>query len=223
MGRQSKSSRRARKFLVRASVVLLLVVLIAGFRLVEEIGPEKKPGDRYIVARIIDGDTMELMGGDRVRLLGIDTPEEGEPYYDVAKHFLDSLTLGKPLRIEFAGRRRDRYGRLLGYAYVDSIFVNKAILDNGLGYLYLFKDNDLAAPEIRGLMAAQTSAINGNRGIWSIAHDPEDRYLAVPGSFRFHRPGCRSIQDPNDDRYIVFRTREEALLKGLSPCRNCKP
>ena len=189
----------------------------------EEIGPEKIPGDRFVVVRVIDGDTFELAGGDRVRMLGIDTPERGEPFYERAGGFVDSLVMGRPVRIEYGERRRDSYGRLLGYVYVDSVFVNKAILDNGLGYLYLFKDNETSRSEVKELLTAQRAALSRKLGIWSVAHDPESKYIQIDGSYRFHRPGCRSVRDLKPGHYREFSNREEALAEGLSPCRNCKP
>jgi micrococcal nuclease len=219
---RSRSPRR-KKAAYKWAVVFLLVALIVGFRLVEHIGVDRLPGERFIVARIIDGDTVELRGGDRLRLLSIDTPEKGELFYDEACAFLDSLTLGKMARIVFTGRRRDKYGRLLGYLYIDSIFVNKVILERGLGFLYFFDDTEFNRPEISQLFAAQRNALRERVGIWSIEREPEPYYVAVKGSFRFHRPGCRYIKQFSPDHHRTFPTREDALYEGLSPCRRCRP
>ncbi len=219
---QSKPKRRI-KARYKWAIIVLLVALIVAFRLVEQIGLERRPSDRFIVKKIIDGDTVELLGGDRLRLLSIDTPENGELFFDEACRFLEELSLGKTARIEYAGRRRDKYGRLLGYLYIDNIFVNKAILENGFGYLYLFDDTELKRPEIKELLDAQRSALQAQVGIWSIERDQEDFYVAVDGSFRFHRPGCNAIEELRPDHHRTFRSREEALYEGLSPCRRCKP
>ena len=55
---------------------------------------------------------------------------------------LKQYTLNKLIELKYTDKRRDKYGRLLAYVYVDSIFINKMILENGLGYLYLFKDRN---------------------------------------------------------------------------------
>ena len=209
--------------LLSAAVILVAVLLILVVRLVEEIGPDRSTSDRFRVIRVLDGDTVELLGGDRLRLLAIDTPERGEPLYREAVRFLDSLSVGRTADIKFVTRRRDRYGRLLGYLYIDSLFINKAILENGLGYLYLFKDNDLSSPEIRELLEAQRRALGEKVGLWSIARTPENYYVASRQSLRFHRPGCPSVADTRPDNRQEFASREEALGTGLSPCRNCKP
>ncbi|MFZ5980965.1 MAG: thermonuclease family protein [Candidatus Zixiibacteriota bacterium] len=222
MASRSKAmSRRIR--LINAAALVVLVALILIFRLVEVIDRDRTPGERFTVAKIIDGDTVELRGGDRLRLLGIDTPEKDEPYYETARQFLEKIALGRPARVEYAGRKRDNYGRLLGYLYIDSVFVNRQILENGLGYLYLFKDNDPNSPEIKELLTAQREALKNHTGIWSLARTPEQYYVASSNSFRFHRPGCRSVAEINPANLRKFSTREEALYEGLAPCRNCKP
>ena len=204
-------------------IMPLLVVFLVSFRLVEEIGFDRHPADRFKVAAINDGDSMELLGGDRLRLLSVDTPEKGDLLYDRACRFLSELSLGKQGRIEFAGRRRDKYGRLLGYLYIDSIFVNQAIIEEGLGYLYLFSDTEPDRPETARLLAAQRRAMKNKVGLWAIERTPEDYYLAGQNSFRFHRPGCPLVGDYRPDRHRMFKTREEALYEGLSPCRKCQP
>jgi len=217
-----RSDRKSRR-IYRWLVVIVLAIIILNIRLVEDIGFDRKPSDRFTVVAIIDGDTVELMGGDRLRLLCIDTPEKGEPYYEEATSFLEKTVLGKQARIEYASVRRDRYGRLLGYLYVDSLLVNEEIVGRGLGNVYLFKDTDLGRSETVRILQAQRQAISEHLGIWSVEREPEAYYVAPNSSFRFHRPGCRSVADLREGRFRTFRTREEAMYEGLSPCRNCRP
>lgn len=221
MATRRRSSARRRFFSI--SLVLALALLIVIVRLVEETGPERYPEDRFIISRVLDGDTVELQGGDKLRLLAIDTPEKGAPFYNEATALLRRLTLGRVATIIYAGRRRDRYGRLLGYLYIDSLFINRAIIDSGLGYVYLFKDNELQLPQVGLLLGSQRGAIDRRAGLWSIEHEPEAYYLALASSFRLHRPNCRSVANRNQNNYRRFPTRVEGLALGLSPCRNCKP
>ena len=215
--------KRSRPWWVSAVIVIVLAGLILVLRLVEDIGPERGLDDRFVVSRILDGDTMELRGGDRVRLLALDTPEEGEAFYEEATQLLTRLALGETARVEYAHRRRDKYGRLLAYLYIDSLLVNKTVIDSGLGYVYLFRDNDLQSDQVRLMIAAQRSAIERGVGLWSLPHAPEERYINKSGSFRLHRPNCRSMGELVEGRFQSFATREEGLATGLSPCRNCKP
>ncbi len=131
------------KKLFRVSVFIVLIIFLVIIRCYEEIGFDKSPQDRFIISKVIDGDTVELKGGDKLRLLGIDTPEKNQLYYDSAKALLSRNVLGKESEIKFAVRRRDKYGRLLGFLYVDSIFINQMMIDSGMAHLYLFKDNDM--------------------------------------------------------------------------------
>ena len=218
--RRPKRKRWLRNFLIISG----LAALVVSYRLVERIGPEKKPGERFTVKRVLDGDTMELTGGDRLRLLSIDTPEKGEKLHDEAMYLLADIAQGKAGRIEFAQNRRDRYGRLLGYFYVDdTLLVNKMILDSGLAYLYLFEDTEMERPEVRRMLEAQRNAMSRHAGIWSIHHSPEAYYVATERSFRLHRPSCKSAKNLRPGHFRKFTTREEGLAEGLSPCRNCKP
>ena len=211
--------RMPRKYLL----IPVLILLILLFRYVSQIGPDRVPDDRFRVVGIIDGDTIELTGGDRLRLLAIDCPEKGEPFYDSAKAFLTGLILGQNIGINYSHRHRDGYGRLLGYVYLDSLSASREILRLGLAHLYLFEDNLSDKAQIDQMLAAQNEAIAAGRGIWSVKHRPEPYYLARKGSFRFHRPGCRSLRNSPPEELIRFESRLDPFRQGYSPCRNCKP
>ena len=213
---------RKKKRLSLFTLILIIAVLII-FRFVEDIDKDSPLKDRFRVTKVIDGDTVELMGGDKVRLLSIDTPEKGELYYQEATDLLKQYTLGKLVDLSYADKRRDKYGRLLAYLYVDSVFVNKMILENGLGYLYLFKDTESKMQTTKELLEAQRNAIDAQIGIWSIIYSPEDYYINKEGSFRLHRPGCNSVKKLIPGKYRKFDNRLDGFKTGLSPCRNCKP
>jgi endonuclease YncB( thermonuclease family) len=73
----------------------------------------------FAVERVIDGDTFVLDGGERVRIIGVDAPEVGEPFADRATAFLAALIKDKPIFLELDAGERDRFGRLLAYVYVE--------------------------------------------------------------------------------------------------------
>lgn len=203
--------------------LILIVALLIVFRFVDDIDRDIPPKDRFRVTKVTDGDTFILKGGDKVRLLAIDTPEKGEMYYKEATEFLKQYTNNQLVDLSYAKKRRDHYGRLLAYVYVDSVFVNKMILENGLGYLYLFKDTDSDLPKTKELLKAQQKAIDSELGIWSLQYSPEEYYINKSGSFRLHRPGCNSAQKLVPGKYQRFENRLDGFRLGLSPCRNCKP
>lgn len=83
------------------------------------------------VTQIIDGDTVVLDDGDKLRLLGVDAPEAGTPCADAASAFTAGLVLGKEIQLEFDTQRRDVYGRLLAYAFVGELFINGSLVRSG--------------------------------------------------------------------------------------------
>ena len=117
----------------------------------------------YLVARIVDGDTIELGNGETVRLVGIDTPEVGECGYGPATANLRRLVLGKRVRLTVSDENRDRYGRLLRYVDVGKVDAGLRQIEQGFaiarydsrdGYGYHPRENryiaaDKASPDVR--------------------------------------------------------------------------
>jgi micrococcal nuclease len=208
---------------IRIVTVVAFLLFLLLVRMVIRIGPERGPADRFLVLSIIDGDTVEMVEKERLRLLGIDAPEVGEPFYDSARTALRELTQGKSLEIKFSQRRRDNYGRLLGYAYTDTLFVNRQLVRLGLALVYPHRDNLKDTKQMNSLFAAQDSAIADRLGIWSVPRVPEEFYLVTPRGLRFHRPTCQFIDPNRINQYIKIYSREEAFRAGYSPCRECRP
>ena len=77
------------------------------------------------MARVVDGDTIELGNGQVVRIVGIDTPEQGQCGYVAATENIERLVLGKQVPLTVSDEDTDRYGRLLRY-------VNVGTMDAGL-------------------------------------------------------------------------------------------
>lgn len=147
--------------------------LLAGAR-----GDAGAPGRvaQATVVRVVDGDTIiaRLGGGDveRVRLIGMDTPESVKPGVPVQCFALRASAVTKHL---LTGRRvklvqdvepRDRYGRLLAYVYrePDGLFVNEELVRRGLARAYPFAPNTRFAGPIASLARAARTA---GRGLWS--------------------------------------------------------
>jgi len=100
-----------------------------------------------LVVRVIDGDTVEIHGGERVRYLGIDTPETGPPsgaaeYYGAeAAEKNRELVEGKIVRLERDVEDRDEYGRWLRYVWLGDIMVNAELVRLGYAYSYALPPN----------------------------------------------------------------------------------
>jgi micrococcal nuclease len=82
---------------------------------VETAEPEPQ-GDDFVVTYIEDGDTIEVNTGERVGLIGIDTPEQSECGFEEASQRMEKLTLGETVTLTPGAQDDvDRYGRLLRY------------------------------------------------------------------------------------------------------------
>ncbi|MCK4857191.1 MAG: thermonuclease family protein [candidate division Zixibacteria bacterium] len=173
---------------------------------------------------IIDGDTFRDQEGNRVRLLGIDAPEKGEPFYRQASEKLTSLITKEPLLLKSGSRAYDRYGRILAFVYIETLLVNASLLEEGLARTYFFPEEFEDQELVEYLCAAQRRARAASRGIWSLPPPPAaDRYFGNESSYRFHRPDCPSLKNADTLEFLRLLTRDEFLDRCFSPCRNCKP
>jgi len=142
----------------------------------EEIGTEVEPiaeKPTYLVTRVVDGDTIELETTQKVRYIGIDTPETVDPRQKVACFGVEAskrnkeLVEGKIVRLEKDVSETDRYGRLLRYVFVQSpqgeIFINDLLVREG------FAHSSPYPPDISKqaqLDKAEQEARTFNRGLW---------------------------------------------------------
>jgi micrococcal nuclease len=133
----------------------------------DRAGPD---GDgRAVVARVVDGDTVVLGDGERVRLVQIDAPElrEGECYAREALRELERLLpVGASVRLEAdpALDDRDRFGRLLRYVHAEETNVNLALVQRGAASVWFYGgDRGRYAGE---LLAAAQAAEAAGLGLW---------------------------------------------------------
>jgi len=144
-----------------------------------------RPGDAIeanaTVTRVIDGDTIVVRvdGVDeRVRLIGIDTPESVDPRRPVmcfgkeaGAHMESLVPPGTPVRLERDVEGRDRYDRLLAYVHraSDGLFVNLAMVADGFADQYTFPPNVAHTDDFR---IAVAEARAEGRGLWSACERP---------------------------------------------------
>jgi micrococcal nuclease len=137
--------------------------------------PRSSTRDRVKVVAVLDGDTIIIGGGEKVRYAGLNTPETHHPdklpEYCGQEAFEANrrLVAGTTVRLEFDERRRDKYGRLLAYVYVDSLFVNAELIRQGYAQVSTYKDNQRHHIEFARL---QQGAIAARRGMWGGCVDP---------------------------------------------------
>ena len=124
------------------------------------------PPSQARVTKVIDGDTIEIAGGFKVRYIGINTPEvypQREWYGLEAWRKNEELVGGKVVRLEKDVSERDRYGRLLRYVYVDGLFVNAELVRQGYARAKAYPP-DTKYQELLERLEAQARA--AGRGLW---------------------------------------------------------
>lgn len=164
-----------RRVLRRSAPWLLVLVLAAAVGWSRAGGGASGEDVSARVVRVVDGDTIVVsVGGreDRVRYIGIDTPESvkpGTPVQCFAKKASAEnrrLVAGRQVRLVADAEARDRYGRRLAYVYraEDGLLVNLALARGGYARPLTIAPNVAHEGEIA---AAVQAARQAGRGLWS--------------------------------------------------------
>ncbi|MBX3459832.1 MAG: thermonuclease family protein [Planctomycetes bacterium] len=136
--------------------------------------PDKKLRNHTGVKRVIDGDTLEMADGARVRLIGIDCPELGKDKVEPDSHafkatmYLFTLLEADPqVRLEYDKERKDKYERTLAYVYLpDGRMLNELMLEQGWADTMTIEPNTKYAAKFAAL---RDEAKRRARGIWGAA------------------------------------------------------
>ncbi|HEX3871260.1 MAG TPA: thermonuclease family protein [Pirellulales bacterium] len=135
--------------------------------------PEFLEETTYEVRYVVDGDTLQLANGARVRLMGVDTPETVKPNHPVepfgpeATAFTKDFVRSGAVRLQLDHERRDRYGRFLAFVWVDDRMLNEELVREGLAR---FEPNFAYSSSVKTRYRhAQAEAQSQGRGIWSLA------------------------------------------------------
>ena len=181
------------------------------------------------VDRVVDGDTIKIFfegDSDRVRLIGIDTPESvapdenrNVPYGKIASEFTKEKLEGKDIELEFDVKERDEYGRLLAYVYLDGVMFNKTLLDEGHAQIYTFPPN---VKYVELFEEAQKAAREAGNGIWN-NDNYEFKYIGSTSSRKFHTIDCEGGQSISERNAKYFTNRDEATDTGFEPSKDCNP
>lgn len=216
----------------------------------ETSGQNRSSVDTFKVTRVIDGDTIEVEGGERVRYIGIDTPETVDPRKPVqcfgveASNKNKELVEGKMVRLEKDITDRDKYNRLLRYVYVGDTFINLELVKQGFAYSYSYP------PDIKyqeQFLKAQQEAREAKRGLWNACpvdtnssvtappapapeESPINNSCLIKGNINasgekiYHLPGCGSYSKTQIDENRGekwFCTESEAQSAGWRKALNC--
>jgi len=157
------------------------------------------PKEYFLVTRVIDGDTIEIEGGERVRFICINTPETGEYIYLEAKNFVTDILLYKEVKLVKDVTDRDKYGRLLRYIYLeDGTFVNEQIVRVGYGVAYPYGPDTSLCPLIEN---AEREAREDEIGIWEIEEEePEEPDIDYVCSTNVYN--CGDFNSHSEAQYV---------------------
>lgn len=154
--------------------------------------------ESYKSVEVMSGDTLKLDRSQPMfRLVGIDAPDRRgkyspvEPLADRAAEYLETLIGGRDIRIEHDTEKYDKYGRMLGYVFVDNLFINEMMVKEGLAKTLVIKPNDKYADI---LQAAEDTAKTERKGIW-----------ADPSSFRPPNGNGKFLIKPEDAEKYVWK------------------
>lgn len=160
----------------RGAALWLACILLVAWRAYTApgpAGPERLDEGIHEVRRAIDGDTIQLASGARIRLQGINTPETVMPNHPIeawgpeasqfTKDFINKANYR--VRLTFSLERKDKYDRFLAFVWNGDVMLNEELIRAGLAYAR--RDYRYSGIMKKRFTKAQEEAKRAGRGIWS--------------------------------------------------------
>ena len=121
------------------------------------------------VIRVADGDTITVLSSanqqHKIRLMGIDAPEKGQPFGNASRESLASMVAGRNVSVEW--HKRDRYGRLVGQVFADSHDVGLVQIERGMAWHYKAYEREQRPADAQAYAGAEVEAKAARRGLWA--------------------------------------------------------
>lgn len=186
----------------------------------------------FDVERVVDGDTIiiDYHGvSERVRLIGVDTPESVHPdaarnseFGETASAYTKEALTDQAVYLEFDVEQRDKYDRMLAYVYLGGEMFNKTLLRDGMAVLSTYPPN---VKYVDDFTAIQEEARNAGSGVWEgyVAPKTSGAYLGSRNSDKYHLPDCRHAGSIAEHNQVWFDSVKEAEAAGYQPCAVCQP
>lgn len=200
------------------------------------------------VSSVTDGDTFRVIINnkeDKVRLIGVDTPESVHPdesknteFGKTASNYTKSQLENKDVILELDIQERDKYGRLLAYVYLNDEMFNETLLIEGYARVSTYPPN---VKYVDNFTKLEKQARESNKGLWALEENQqtqqnvenntvednikssEIQYVGSNESNKYHKVNCRWAKKIKPENLIEFKTKEEAESKGYIPCKVCNP
>ena len=217
--------------MLRLKIIVLLFVLI----------PVSAFAWSGKVVGVMDGDTAKIVRADtgeqvKVRFAGVDSPEKKQDYGQAAKRYVNDLIIGKKVRVEAV--TTDRYGRTVGYIWLNGKEINLKIVIAGYAWVYRHYAPKPKSRAVRYLDAERKAKAH-KAGLWQDpnptppwqwrkAKRKKGPSKAITGKYHgntsskvFHRPGCKHYDCKRCTE--GFSSRGMAIRAGYRPCGVCRP
>lgn len=212
-----------------------------------------KYNDTYLTAeetstctKVVDGDTIYLSNGKKVRLVGVNTPERGVKGYQASKDFVKKLCLNKEISINRDDRKyTDKYGRTLAVVIVGSKNLNEMLLKEGLAeVMYIppseFNPYNWAGDNVQNSYSSTSSSVgsdaqdmsgdaylnqgSSNSNSNNVVKDSSSgSYIGNINSMKFHKSTCKEVNRMSEKNKVFFNSRDDAINGGYVGCKVCNP
>ena len=184
------------------------------------------------VEKVLDGDSLRLVDGREVRLIGVNAPEFGkngvpeEPLAREARAALVRLVGNGTIQLEYDAERQDRYGRTLAHAFLnDGRSVEEALLRDGLVFQIALTPN---IAHLNAYRAAETEGRRGARGVWAhpyyrprdaaqLAATKETGFRLVAGRVQHVGRGATTIHLDLGGEFNIIVSHEDWRLFHANP------
>ncbi len=205
-------------FLLKVGKVVLKVIFAIFL-----VGTLTATNALFNVTKVIDGDTLLLSNGEKVRLIGVDTPELYHPlkpvqYFAIqASEFTRKMSEGKKVRLEFDWQKRDEYNRLLAYVYLEGgTFLNAEVIKQGYGFAY----TKYPFKYLEDFRQYEKEAREGERGLWKGGGRAELEWIEKKGIEPYQvYPMANRLWGIKYDGFVKVRITLEELPNVLGELR----
>ena len=185
--------------------------------------------ERAVCTKVVDGDTIYLDNGEKVRFVGVNTPERGVEGYIASKNFVQKLCLNKEVGLDIDdSKHHDKYGRTLAVVIVDGKNVNEMLLKEGLAeimymppsefYPYNWADGNTHVADTHSSSSSSDSSSTD-----SSSSSGSGSYVGNANTGKFHVSSCSSVNKMSEKNKVFFSSRDEAINQGYVPCKRCNP
>ena len=183
-----------------------------------------------VCTKVVDGDTIYLDNGKKIRFVGVNTPERGVEGYITSKNFVQKLCLNKKVDIDIDDSKGTyRYGRTLAVVIVDGKNVNEMLLKEGLAeIMYMppseFNPFDWGTNNTHVDTTHSSSATSPTHtSAKSTSSSDSANYVGNSNTGKFHEASCSSVKDISSGNKVFFSSRDDAVNQGYQPCKRCNP